>query len=210
MRAGPADTTDTVSPKAAATTPDSWSPTCGPPVTTAICNPDRRPGLRRRQLNDRVAEHRRDHAGPAGHRQWRRLPGQPGGQPQQRSVRSPDVASSRARADPGGQRRRSRRRADVIAERRAQRPVPALDASEHTSEHGSEHGRSLPFCCGTRDNRATERNACGWPVPPRAPGLRRPRCLAAAQCLTAAPDTEPGERGWENGGDEAADGRRSA
>jgi hypothetical protein len=43
----------------------------------------------------------------------------------------------------------------------------------------------------------------------RHPGLWRAKCLRAP-CHAAAQRTEPGGRGWENGGDEAADGRRSA
>ena len=45
MQASPPDTTDTVSPKAVATAPDSRSPSRGPPATTAICTPMSRPRI---------------------------------------------------------------------------------------------------------------------------------------------------------------------
>src|SRR6266496_3128255 len=43
MQARPPETTETVSPKPAATAPASRSPIRGPPVTTAICRPASRP-----------------------------------------------------------------------------------------------------------------------------------------------------------------------
>jgi hypothetical protein len=44
-QASPPETTDTVSPKAVATAPASRSPRRGPPATTAICTPIRRPRI---------------------------------------------------------------------------------------------------------------------------------------------------------------------
>ena len=68
---------------------------------------------------------------------------------------------------PAVQRSRAPRRAGAITKR------PALNARREAGRApgGGEPGRSLPFCFGTRDNRATDRDDCGWPVPPQAPGI---------------------------------------
>jgi hypothetical protein len=59
-------------------------------------------------------------------------------------------------------------------------------------------GRSLPFCLRTRDNRATERNSCGWPVSPQAPRVAaypepgRARCRSGRGAWSA----EEGDGQW--------------
>ena len=108
-----------------------------------------------------------------------------------RSVPSPNVASSRARARPVDQRSRSRRPRRSRSRRSSgagpggpAEPVTATRRRHHQTagaegpakgrcapRGGGEPGRSLPFCCGTRDNRATDRDDCGWPVPPQAPRI---------------------------------------
>ena len=75
------------------------------------------------------------------------------------------------------------------------RRAGAGEKARGACNHGGQDGRSLPFCFRTRDNRATDGNDCGSPV-------LRPEGVRGA-CTTR---WGPGGRGWENGGDEAADG----
>jgi len=90
-----------------------------------------------------------------------------------RSALPPNVTSSRTRAGaprPTAHARRSRS-CDASAQCLNGRRCSFDKSGRWAPPDGSEHGRSLPFCCRTRDNRATDRDDCGWPVPPRAPGI---------------------------------------
>jgi len=128
--------------------------------------------------------------------------------------------------DPRIPKPRTRRR---VGSRRAQ-SVNGWRKGRCARHDDGQHGRSLPFCFGTRDNRATDRNDCGCRFRRRRLGLWRTQGLGghaaklswaklswrtrAGKVSWAGPYrvrcVERGGRGWENGGDEAADGRRSA
>ena len=72
---------------------------------------------------------------------------------------------------------------------------------DHAGRDTRQHARSLPFCFRTRDNRATDRNDCDWPVAPRAAKItvragseggmpRRGRVSGRGTCLAAVPDAD--------------------
>jgi hypothetical protein len=143
-----------------------------------------------------------------------------------RQTPDPDPGPSNRTLGPRIPKPRTRRRA---GSRRTQ-SVNGWRKGRCARHDDGQHGRSLPFCFGTRDNRATDRNDCGCRFRRRRLGLWRTQGLGghaaklswaklswrtrAGKVSWAGPYrarcVERGGRGWENGGDEAADRRRSA